>query len=283
METGRAEEKYLSRHSLTPLLLTASLLSLPGSAQPPSLQHDEQPLVWTFWFLTITGSCCSALSLPRISKSFLTFLLLSLACESSSLESFLTESLPSPPSPYHLQPGQLAGLLSFLYFLPRLVLQPAVSGLLELQAFTWERIVVTAVTGGHSHTPALQLSPLLVMAVLLVVVREWRLLSWSQLLLCCACLLSAGGGLTSPPRPVSSLSWSEWRQVCPGPQSGGLSVEEAAVCQHFTGLGVSWEGRVTSIQFRERTNTLETFLNILPDSVRVWTNVDCVLGSRSDH
>ena len=236
--------------------------------------------------MALIGCFSSAFSLPRISKSFLTFLLLSLACLSSSLESFVAQSLPAP---YQPQPGQLAELLSLLYFLPRLVLQPPVTLLLELQALTWERIVVTAVTGEGGLSPSLLLQVLPLVLVLAVLVREWRLLSWSQLLLCCSCLLLAGGGQTvSPPawpspvtRPVSSLTWSEYSQVCPPGSSAGLNTGgEAVTCRHFTGLGVQWSGQVTGIEMRERTNTVETFLNMIPDNIRVWTNVDCVLGER---
>ena len=82
-------------------------------------------------------------------------------------------------------------------------------------------------------------------------------------------------------RPASSLTWSEYSQVCPPGTSGGLNTGgEAATCHHFTGLGVQWSGQVTRIQMRERTNTVETFLNMIPDNMRVWSNVDCVLGNR---
>ena len=128
----------------------------------------------------------------------------------------------------------------------------------------------------------------MVVVMVVLVVREWRLLTWAQVLLCSSCLILAGGGLWSPPsqeppspRPSSSLTWLAYSEVCLG-SSGHLTTGEAAVCQHFTGLGVTWAGQVTRLHIKQRTNTLETFLHYIPHNIRAWTNVDCILGHRSD-
>ena len=287
VETEKAEQKYLTRHNLTPLLLTASLLSLPGYAQSLLLQDEERPLVWSFWFLALIGSTSSALSLPRVSKSFLAFLLLSLSLSlslaswSSSLESLTTDWLPAQ---CQVSPSQLPGLLSLGYFLPRLVLQPPVTVLLELQALVWESLLITGLTGRQPSSLLLYISPLL---VVMVVMREWKILTWRQVLLCSSCLLLAGVSqcslphLSPSPRPASSLTWLTYSEVCRG-SSGRLTTDLTTTCQDFTGLGVQWSGQVTRLHISQRTNTLETFLDFIPDTIRDWSNVDCVLGTRSD-
>ena len=127
-DTDKTELRYFSRRNLTPVLLSLSFLSLTG--YDLNLRADE-PLVWSFSLMAFIGCLFSALSIPRISKSFLTFLSLSLVFWTSQQESLLNLYLPDH---LQLQPGHLAAVLSLLYFLPSLALQPRHLLLLELQA-----------------------------------------------------------------------------------------------------------------------------------------------------
>ena len=89
--------------------------------------------------MTFIGSLSSALSLPRVSKSFLIFLVISVVCWTSQLESVVQDLLPVD---YQLERGQLASVAGLLFLLQSLLTRRVELVLLELQAFIWESVVV---------------------------------------------------------------------------------------------------------------------------------------------
>ena len=275
VDTEKKELKYLSRQNLTPFLVSFSLLSLTGVELH---LRTGQPVVWSFCLMTFIGSLSSALSLPRVSKSFLIFLVISVVCWTSQLESVVQDLLPVD---HQLERGQLAGVAGLLFLLQILLTRRVELVLLELQAFIWESVVLSVLTGRDcSATLIIQVVPLV---LVLMVVRDVTSLRKTEWFVsgCCLLLLAwrqSDYSLAGLARPVSSLSWPQYRAAC---LARDLTLGERETCQHFTGLQVQWSGHLTRLQVRERTNTLETFVNMIPDPVREWSNVDCVLGDRS--
>ena len=145
---------------------------------------------------------------------------------------------------------------------------------------------MTTMAGGECSASLVMMLQMLPLVLVLVLLRDLTSLSLTQGLVSGFCLLLLLAGrvphlthqLTqSQERAVSSLSWSQYWTTC---LHQDLSLGERVTCHQLTGLQVQWTGELHSLEMSERSNKVETLLNILPDTVREWTNADCVLGDR---
>ena len=278
LDTDQLEETHLLRQLSFTFLSVFSLLHWSQTLHLPS-----EPLSWVTGLTLTLVSLLSGLSLRPHSMSLL---LGNLVLHLLSLPSSITPlcelimslqlSLPTP-SP-ELLPLTYTVLVT-TYFLVSLLIRPTSSVILEVQAFTAENLVLGLMLGQSDVTQVFRGEYLLVPIFLLcfrhLITRHQVAGLCVSVLLCSHHLGYLDSALLRPQPRDSGLTWASLHNVCP--QSGHQDMDQA-LCAQFSGLQVSWEGRLDTVTVTQTSNRLQAALDLVPEWLRSLSDLECGLG-----
>ena len=286
LDTHRLEEAHLLRQLSFTFLCVFSLLHwTQGLRLPP-----ESPSWPTALTLTV-ASLLSGLNLRPHSVSLAWLLLGNLVLHLLSLPGCITPlcevimslqlSLPSPGVSPELLPVTYTVLVS-IYFLGSLLVRPTSSVILEVQAFTAETLVLGLMMGQGDVTQMFRREYLLV--PIFILCFKHLMTRHQVFTLCVAVLLWShhlgylDSALLNPQPRDSGLTWASLHNVCPQSGSGHLVDPDQALCAQFSGLQVTWKGRLDTVSVTQTTNRLRAALDLAPEWLRSLSDLECGLG-----
>ena len=285
LDTDRLEETHLLRQlSLTFLSVFSLLHWFQGLSVPP------EPPSWPPCLTLAAGGLLSVLSLRPHPRS-LTWLLLGnvvlhLLCLPRSvhmLSEVITDMSHHLPFPFHeLTPELLPityAVLVYSSFAWSLVTRQTSSVILEILAFTLENLIL-GLNMGHSSVTQMFRGEYLLVPIFILSFRHLVTRDQVVSLSVAALLLSQQLGcldFTAVPAPRDSgLSWAALHSVCP--QGSSHADLDQALCPQFSGLLVTWEGRLDTVTVTQTTNRLQAALDLVPEWLLRLTDLECGLG-----
>ena len=278
LDTDRLEETHLLRQLSFTFLSVFSLLHWSQTLHLPS-----EPLSRVTGLTLTVVSLLSGLSLRPHSVSLLlgnlVLHLLSLPSSITPLSELIMSLQLSLPSPSHELLPLTYTVLVTSYFLVSLLTRPTSSVILEIQAFTAENLILGLMLG-HSDVTQMFRGEYLLVPIFLLCFRH--LITRHQVAgLCVSVLLWShhlgyiDSALLRPQPRDSGLTWASLHNACP--QSGHQDLEQA-LCAQFSGLQVSWQGRMDTVTVTQTSNRLQAALDLVPVWLRSVSVLECGLG-----
>ena len=280
LDTDRLEEAHHLRQLSFTFLSVFSLLHWSQALCLPS-----EPLSWVTGLTLTLVTLLSSLSLRPHSVSLLlgnlVLHLLSLPqcitplCE---LIMSLPLSLPSPGVTPELLPLTYTVLVTS-YFMASLLTRPTSSVILEIQAFTAENLILGLMLGQSDVTQMFRgeylLVPIFILCFRHLITRHQVAGLCVSVLLWSHHLGYLDSALLRPQPRDSGLTWASLHNVCP--QSGHQDLDQA-LCAQFSGLQVSWEGRLDTVTVTQTSNRLQAALDLVPEWLQSLSDLECSLG-----
>ena len=289
LDTDKLEETHLLRQLSLIFLAVFSVLHL--SLDCLELSLPPSPPSWPPCLTLAAGGLLSVLSIRPHTGSLAWLLLgnlaLHLLCLPGSvhtLSEVITDvshhlSLPSPELAPELLPITYA-VLVYSFFAGSLLVRPTSSVILEVLSFTSENLILSLIMGQSSMTQMFRVEYLLVPIFILsfrhLVTRD-QVVSLSVAALLCSQQLGCLDSAALPPPRVSGLTWAALHSVCPQGSAHAVDMDQA-LCPQFSGLLVTWEGRLETVTVTQTNNRLQAALDLAPEWLLRLTGLECGLG-----